>query len=136
LLAQAISSDRLVLDERLVEMDFGDWEMYRFDDLPRAMIDAWAANPLGFRVPGGETGEEVLVRAEAVLDEILARDGSVVIVAHGGPLRAIRGKLMGLPREEWLGQELPLASLTSLRRQGTQWIADALARFGERSGEK
>lgn len=136
LLAKEIGADRLVMDERLAEMDFGDWEMQAFDDLPRTMIDAWAADPLGFRVPGGETGDEVLARAEAALDEILVCDAPVVIVAHGGPLRAIRGKLLGLPREDWLGQDLSLASLTSLHRQGGQWIADALLRFEEHAGEK
>jgi alpha-ribazole phosphatase len=127
LLAQAICASPLV-DARLAEMDFGAWEMRRFDDVPRAQIDAWAADPLGFRAPGGETGDEVILRAEMALVEILASGSDAIVVSHGGPLRAICGSLLDLPREAWLAQEIPLGSLTVLSREADRWRAEAWPR--------
>ena len=99
-------------DARLVEMNFGDWEMRRWDDLPRQEIDAWASDLCGYRPPNGETLQEVAVRT---IDwgESQPRDRTVVAVAHGGPWRALTAYLLGIPLEhstrveiEWGGRAL------------------------------
>lgn len=84
-------------------MDFGEWEMQSFDRLPRSAIDAWAADPFGFRPPGGETAEEMANRVLDALQDLRSHDqAALVIVAHGGPLRVIAGQLAGMPRSDWL----------------------------------
>lgn len=127
LLARALAGQAgtVQVDARLAEMDFGDWEMRAYDDIPREQIDAWAAAPLAFRVPGGESGEVVMTRVEAALMAILDATNEAIIVSHGGPLRAIMGKLLGLPREDWLAQEVPLSSLSILASDGEAWRMDA-----------
>ncbi|MFC7551235.1 histidine phosphatase family protein [Pseudoroseomonas wenyumeiae] len=35
-------------DARLLELDFGAWEGMPWDDVPRAALDDWAADPWGF----------------------------------------------------------------------------------------
>lgn len=42
-------------DGRLMEMDFGAWEGLAWDAIPRAELDAWAADVAGFAPPGGES---------------------------------------------------------------------------------
>lgn len=114
LLAEALGTP--VLDARLKEIDFGDWEMQPFDQL-EPQISAWAADPLGFRAPAGESAREMAARALAAWAEIRSRHGEepVAIVAHGGPLRAIAGQLLGLPPERWLGLDFECATLTHLQ---------------------
>ncbi|MEC5384528.1 alpha-ribazole phosphatase family protein [Uliginosibacterium sp. H3] len=131
LLAQALATSP-VIDPRLAEMDFGEWEMRRFDDIPRQQLDAWGADPLGFRAPGGESGNEVFARVLAALRDILDGGRDAIIVSHGGPLRAIRGSLLGLPREAWLGQVLAQGSLSVLREEGGRWLAEGVQCFDAR----
>jgi probable phosphoglycerate mutase len=47
---------------------------------------AWLGGDLAARIPGGESGEEVLARYSAVLEEIADahRGESVLVVSHGG----------------------------------------------------
>ncbi len=55
-------------------------------------VTAWMRGDLDYRMPGAETGEEVLTRFEEVLAE--ARDSGyqdVVIVSHGGMIRTWAG---------------------------------------------
>jgi len=104
-----------VLDERLKEMHFGDWELMRYADIGTA-IDTWASDPLGFHAPGGESAREMAARVLQWLDGIVATPPAepVVVVAHGGPLRAIAGHLLGLPPERWLGLDFACGHVTRL----------------------
>lgn len=102
-------------DARLREVDFGEWEMRPFDEL-REQMAAWAADPMGFRPPGGETPAEMAARAHALLADLHARHAgeAVAVVAHGGPLRAIAGHLLGLPAERWLALDFECGALSHL----------------------
>lgn len=76
-------------DPRLMEMHFGDWEMRRWSDLPRGEIDAWAADPVGLVVPGGESVAALCRRTGDFLHDLGRRGiGEAVLVTHGGVMRA------------------------------------------------
>jgi alpha-ribazole phosphatase len=75
----------LTVDTRLRELDFGSWEGRRWDDLPRAEIDLWAADLTGARPHGGESVAMLAERAGAAL--AAAPDGALV-VTHMGVIRA------------------------------------------------
>jgi alpha-ribazole phosphatase len=126
LLAEALGRPRL--DERLKEIHFGDWEGRSFTDIGSA-IDDWAADPLGFRPPGGESPREMATRVLQWLAEhgltprtpdaagIRASPplpGALVVVAHGGPLRAIAGHLLGMPPERWIGLDFGCGQVTRI----------------------
>jgi alpha-ribazole phosphatase len=91
--ADAIGANHV--DARLIEMDFGDWDGVAWDDIPRAALDAWAADPLGFAPPRGETGASLVARVTAFREALPA--GDHVIVAHGGPLKVLTALLQGRP---------------------------------------
>jgi alpha-ribazole phosphatase len=76
-----------IYDARLAEMHFGDWEMQPWDAIPRADIDAWAADMAHYR-PGG--GESVLRMAERIsaFYHALPQDDAI-IVCHAGSIRLL-----------------------------------------------
>ncbi|HEX4507769.1 MAG TPA: alpha-ribazole phosphatase family protein [Alphaproteobacteria bacterium] len=84
----------LSADPRLMELDFGDWEGRPWDDIPRTDLDRWAADPLGFRAPGGESGSELIGR---VTDFHAGLTQDCIVVSHGGPLRVLSALLRGQP---------------------------------------
>lgn len=104
-----------VLDDRLKEMHFGAWELRPYAELGPA-IDTWATDPLGFRAPGGESALDMSARVLQWLDTLLAIPSAdpVVVVAHGGPLRAIAGHLLGLPAERWLSLDFACGHATRI----------------------
>lgn len=77
------------VDPRLIELDFGEWDGLDWDDVSRASLDLWAADPMGFAAPGGESGVMLVRRVEALCADILADARDCVIVSHGGPLRLL-----------------------------------------------
>ena len=75
-----------------MELDFGEWEGKRWDDIPRGDLGRWAADPMGFRPPGGESGAELVARVTDFCGG-LAED--CVVVSHGGPLKVLSALLRG-----------------------------------------
>jgi broad specificity phosphatase PhoE len=80
----------VILDPGLREKNFGTWEGLTDVEIeerfPAAVRGGWG---------DGETTEAVTERALAVIDRIRARHptGTVLVVSHGGPLRAILASL-------------------------------------------
>lgn len=101
------------IDARLMEIDFGEWEMRHYDLIDRSLIDAWAAEPLHFRPPGGETAAEMAMRATTAAQHWIrqAKAQALLIVSHGGPLRAIAGHFRQQAPDEWLAQHFAYATL-------------------------
>jgi alpha-ribazole phosphatase len=97
-LADAIATVRavpLTVDARLRELDFGDWEGRPWDAVARAELDSWAAAPLTFAPPGGETGTALIARVRDFEAEIRAGLQDCAVVSHGGPLNVLAALLHG-----------------------------------------
>lgn len=90
-----------VFDARLMEMDFGRWEMQPWDNIARHEIDAWAADPAAYR-PGG--GESVTMMAQRLLGFAAALPGhgwpAALIVCHAGSMRLLQHWRPGITAEE------------------------------------
>ncbi len=91
----AIAGTSAIIDPRLQELNFGEWEGLAWDSIPRSEIDRWAAAPLSFAPPGGESGQEFLDRMHEVHQAISAVGEDCVVVTHGGPLKVLTTLLQG-----------------------------------------
>ncbi|WP_084421767.1 alpha-ribazole phosphatase [Henriciella litoralis] len=75
-------------DDRIREMDFGRWEGRLWNEIPRAEIDAWAADFLHARPHGGESVAMLRARALDALRDHRNNDGHTLIVTHAGVIKA------------------------------------------------
>lgn len=118
------------VDDRLAEMHFGAWEGQPWDQVPRAELDAWAADIRRYTPPGGESPEAVLARALDWVAEVshqpVHRQAPVVAVSHAGPIRLLLCHWLGLPLSAWNSLQLDCGQLTRLhlsRHGGAQLLA-------------
>jgi broad specificity phosphatase PhoE len=86
--------DRLEVDDDLVEVDYGEYEGLTTPEI-RERVPGWTVWEHGS--PGGETVDEVGVRADRVIERALAADGDVALFAHGHLLRILGARWIGLP---------------------------------------
>lgn len=77
------------IDDRFIELDYGDWEGRPVADVPAETWSRWRAD-LDFRPPGGETLNELGRRVRSALDELSTSvgDHTVVVVSHVSPIKA------------------------------------------------
>lgn len=74
-------------DDRLMEINFGEWEMQRFDAIRDPRLQEWFDDYFHVAATGGESFEDLYRRVAAFLDELKKKPyGEVGIFAHGGVL--------------------------------------------------
>jgi broad specificity phosphatase PhoE len=93
-------------DSRLREIDLGAYEGKLLAEWEAAEPDEYARNLAGHDVRrgGGELNSEVGARALPALQDALAltpADGLLVVVSHGGTIRALLRLLLELPPSPW-----------------------------------
>jgi broad specificity phosphatase PhoE len=82
----------------LAEMDWGEWEGFRLDELRNRYGEEFARNEalgLDFRPPGGESPRDVLGRVHHWLISATANRARVIAVTHLGVLRAVLAAASG-----------------------------------------
>jgi len=98
-LAYALDIASVVLDERLKELHFGDWEMQAWDAIPRDTFDVWAQDYANLSPPNGESFSRLYQRSIEFVEEVSSHSQSknIAIVTHGGVIRAVLAHVLNMP---------------------------------------
>lgn len=87
------------VDERLIELDYGDLDGTPLAEVPPEVWNDWRADP-GFVPPGcGESLADLQVRVEEACEHwasVARIEGTVVLVTHVSPIKAAVGWAMGI----------------------------------------
>lgn len=107
-LARARSQARDVrIDARIAELHFGQWESRAWSEIDRGALDAWAADPAGYRMPDGERYLDLEARVAAALADL--REPTLWFT-HAGVIRALHHLVSGIERDEALRVAVPYAT--------------------------
>lgn len=105
-------------DERLRELNFGDWEGLPWAEVHEKFPDqlhSWSKDWVNNRPPQGETFAEMAARCAAWLEEQRAFEGeNILVTAHGGSIRALFCGALGLPLSVAMQFGVDHASVTRL----------------------
>lgn len=100
-LAEVLDCAPAIHDVRLAEMNFGDWEMSGWNDIPRTEIDAWADDLVQYRPGGGENVLQIAQRVRAFHDDLIqSRRECAIVICHAGTIRLFLSCQRGLPLAE------------------------------------
>jgi broad specificity phosphatase PhoE len=114
------------IEPALIEQSLGEWQGLPHADLPaRLTLPKHAFWPLAGheRPPGGETLAEVIERVGEGIEQLAARhpDEDVVIVSHGGAIRAAVAHCLRIGADNALHLTVQNLSLTRLERTEEGW---------------
>ncbi len=102
-------------DARLQEMHFGAWEMTPWQEIQREALDGWAADPLGYTPPGGESVAELQQRVLEFVAEIRAQGMlRAAVVTHAGVIKVLAGLERRLPTRAWMALSFDYESVISV----------------------
>jgi broad specificity phosphatase PhoE len=110
------------VDERLIELDYGEWDGLALRDVPTAAWAAWRADP-SFAPPGGESLIDVTTRIAEFVDAVAGED-LVIAVSHVSPIKAAACLALGVDENASWRMLLGVASVTrvGLRDDGSHYL--------------
>lgn len=108
--ADALGLDVRV-DERLVELDYGDWDGRSHDEISAEDWIRWRDDS-DFAPPGGESLATVRARVVSFAQEHLAGDTRVVAVSHVSPIKSVFAWSLRVSDAVAFRARLDLASFT------------------------
>ena len=91
-------TENLNIDDRLKEMNFGDWEMKSWNNIPRTESQLWMDHFVEISTPNGESFNNVSKRVDEFYSELSQKDyNKVLVVTHAGPIRCFWANILEFP---------------------------------------
>jgi broad specificity phosphatase PhoE len=129
----------LLLDDRLKELNFGEWENRPFNELPSKELNPWMEDFVNVAPPGGESYLELAHRVSAFVKDLEGSTSNedkshefrgmsgpggsasdetgssprIVIVTHGGVIRSLLHILMAVPLEKTFHMQIAPGQILS-----------------------
>jgi alpha-ribazole phosphatase len=111
-------------DDRLRELDFGDWDGRPYEEVwqqEQTAVMAFWQNPDASPPPGGETLAAFCARLQALENQLLTYPGlaqnpvHLLLLTHGGVIRGLLGRHLGLAVNKWSQLRIDTGSLSRLK---------------------
>lgn len=100
-LADFLSNEKIEKDKRLIEMDFGNWELKNWNDIPQEELNPWMKDFVSVQVPNGESFEILYERVLSFIEDLrIQQHKKVAIVTHAGVIRSFLCYQQNLPLKE------------------------------------
>ena len=90
--------EKVALEIDLLEMNFGDWEMQKWNNIPSQELDCWMLDFVNICPPNGENLTKLFERVSQLVERLRNKNfEKVLIVTHAGVLRCVWAYLLNIP---------------------------------------
>ena len=89
-------------DKRLMEMNFGNWEMKKWNDILPEQLNPWMEDFVNIPASNGESFVELHKRTGDFLSDLVSKEikNPIVVVCHAGTIRSILCHQSSLPLKD------------------------------------
>ncbi len=116
----------VTVDERLIELDYGDYDGTPVADVPVEVWQRWQSD-LSYAPPGGESIAALGRRVRTACDDWASRrdePGTIVLVTHVSPIKAAAAWALGVGDEVCWRTHLDTASISRALVRGGRPVLD------------
>jgi alpha-ribazole phosphatase len=97
-LTTALKLSNVVHDDALMEMNFGDWENKKWNDINQKELNNWMNDFVNVKTPNGENLIELFDRVRLFMDNLRQQPyKKALIVTHAGVIRCLWAYLLDIP---------------------------------------
>jgi alpha-ribazole phosphatase len=118
-LAESLFPNKIIIyDDRLMEMNFGEWEGQKWDDIFNTEEGkAFFNDFVDTKCPGGESYTDLINRVEEFYKELKSvhTEKNMVIITHGGPIRAFVHLIKNISCEDAFKIEVNYGEILKLK---------------------
>jgi alpha-ribazole phosphatase len=103
-------------DDRLKEMNFGEFEMKRWLDIHNSPKGrTWFKNYINQPVPGGESLLDLIVRTQDFIDDVQHDINKALVITHGGVIRAFYAILDKVGKDQLFDLQIPYGQVVRFK---------------------
>lgn len=114
-LAKLIKSKKLLVDNKLLELNFGDWEMKKWDEIDERSLNFWMKDYINVRTPNGENFIDLENRISKFFEEILKKNyKKIAVVTHKGVIMCMVGKALKIKIDDVFKISVDYSSVTKI----------------------
>ena len=115
-LAKHINAKQRFTDKRIMEYNFGDWELLPWNELTSEEAKVWMDNFVDQPAPNGDSIISMQTRVMAFFNELLEHDyESVAVVTHSGVQRLIHAHILSTPLKHLFRLQLDFAAVIEVK---------------------
>nr|WP_294780351.1 alpha-ribazole phosphatase [uncultured Flavobacterium sp.] len=102
-------------DDRLKEMNFGDWELKNWNEIRPEELNPWMEDFVNIKVTNGESFTELHERVGHFFNEISTINNPIIIVAHAGIIRSILCHQTSLPLKDAFNNKVDFGEVIRIK---------------------
>ncbi len=122
----------LQLDDRLKELNFGEWENQPWDTVFESETGKkWFADYLNEACPAGESYRDMLCRIRGFIGDLPDTGGNILVITHAGVIRAFRILLEGHPEDMSFVERILPASTGDTSRHSLHEVFEEPIAYGQ-----
>lgn len=115
LLAEYCGYKQAIPDARLMEMNFGNWEMQNYDEIDDPRLQVFFSDYHNVAPTGGESFMQMRKRIQSFLLEMEGNNHkNIAIFTHGGVILQILQHYLNIPDDELFSHQPPYGGIVSL----------------------
>ncbi len=112
-IAEKLGTQIPILDERLKELHFGEWEMKPWNEIDQSALQGWMNDFVNEPCPGGESYVTLFERVKSFWHDCSGmQEEKVVVVTHAGVIRAWLALVLDLPLAQSFVFDVPHGSIS------------------------
>ncbi len=97
----ALFSKNYKTNSSLLELNFGDWELKKWDTIPKKELTPWMENFVEVTVPNGESYIDLYTRVLSFYKKITkSKPDRIIFITHGGVIRSLLAHLTKTPLKD------------------------------------
>lgn len=107
----------ITYDDRLKELNFGLWELKKWEELEADLLNEWMDDFVNTKVPGGESFQQLYHRVNNFIETLLLQreeKGPAIIITHAGVIRSILCYVKNIPLQDAFNLSVPYGSLLKI----------------------
>ena len=123
-LASYLSDDTFKIEERISELNFGNWEMKPWAQIDEKELNPWMEDFVNYAPTQGESFNDLYNRSVAFFEDLThSTSNDAVVVCHAGVIRAILAYILDFPLENAFNIQIDYSSITKVFWDGENKVA-------------
>ena len=97
-LAEQLSTNKVIYNDSLKELNFGDWELKKWDEINQTELNRWMDDFVNIFPPNGENYLSLFERVKLFWENSIvnSKHKTIAIVTHAGVIRSILALILNL----------------------------------------